>query len=57
MPYTGIQVVVSPAFPTIGNQVGQIIAAALVGDLSVDQALHEAQAATLRVERRSGMIH
>ena len=57
VPYTGIQVVVVPAFPTIGNQVGQIMAAALVGNISVDQALHQAQAATLRVERRTGMTH
>ena len=57
VPYTGIQVVVAPAYPTIGNQVGQIMAAALVGDISVDQALEEAQAATLRVERRTGMTH
>ncbi len=57
VPYTGIQLVVAPAYPTIGNQVGQIMAAALVGDISVDQALHEAQTATQRVERRTGMTH
>ncbi len=55
VPYTGIQCVVIPAFPTIGNQVGQIIAAALVGSLSVDQALDQAQAATERVEQRTGI--
>jgi len=33
------------------------MAAALVGDISVDQALHQAQAATERVERRTGMTH
>ncbi len=55
VPYTGIQVVVIPAFPTIGNQVGQLIAAALVGDMSVDEALRKAQAAVERVEERTGI--
>ncbi len=56
VPYTGIQCVVTPSFPTIGNQVGQLIAAALVGSMSVDQALQEAQKATERVERRTGVL-
>ncbi len=55
VPYTGIQCVVIPSFPTIGNQVGQLIAAALVGSLSVDEALHRAQAATERVQNRTGI--
>ncbi len=55
VPYTGIQCVVIPSFPTIGNQVGQLIAAALVGDLSVDEALRRAQAATERVQERVGV--
>ena len=55
VPYTGIQVVVLPAFPTIGNQVGQLIAAALVGDVTVDKALHKAQATTERVIKRMGV--
>ena len=55
VPYTGIQCVVIPSFPTIGNQVGQLIAAALVGDLSVDEALRRAQAATERVQERTGV--
>ncbi len=54
VPYTGVQLVVTPSFPTIGNQVGQLFAAALVGDLSVDEALRRAQQATERVERRMG---
>jgi sorbitol/mannitol transport system substrate-binding protein len=54
VPYTGIQCIVIPAFPTIGDQVGQWIASALVGDISVDKALKDAQAATLRVQRRTG---
>ena len=56
VPYTGVQFVVTPSFPTIGNQVGQLFAAALVGNLSVDEALTRAQAATERVARRMGMI-
>ncbi len=55
VPYTGIQCIVIPAFPTIGNQVGQLISAALVGALSVDNALHKAQAATTRVIDRMGV--
>ena len=54
VPYTGIQCIVIPSFPTIGNQVGQLIAAALVGSMSVDEALRKAQAATVRVEDRTG---
>ena len=54
VPYTGIQCIVIPSFPTIGNQVGQLIAAALVGSMSVDEALRKAQAATVRVENRTG---
>ena len=54
VPYTGIQLVVIPAFPTIGNQVGQLFGAALVGDIPVDEALHKAQLATERVMKRMG---
>jgi sorbitol/mannitol transport system substrate-binding protein len=57
VPYTGIQCIVIPSFPTIGNQVGQLIAAALVGSMSVDEALRKAQLATARVERRTGLLH
>ena len=54
VPYTGIQCIVIPAFPTIGNQVGQLLAAALVGNATVDASLHAAQAATERIEQRNG---
>ncbi len=54
VPYIGIQCIVIPAFPTIGNQVGQLISAALVGNISVDDSLHKAQAATTRVMNRMG---
>ena len=56
VPYIGIQCIVIPSFPTIGDQVGQLIAAALVGNISVDEALKDAQAATVRVEKRTGLI-
>ena len=56
VPYTGIQCIVIPAFPTIGNQVGQLLAAALVGSTTVDKALQSAQAATERIEQRNGLI-
>ena len=54
VPYTGLQLVVIPSFPAIGNQVGQLLAAALVGQLTVDEALTRAQAATVRVTQRMG---
>ena len=54
VPYTGIQCVVIPSFPTIGNQVGQLMAAALVGSITVDDALRGAQLATERVLTRMG---
>ncbi len=54
VPYTGVQLVTIPSFPAIGNQVGQLIAAALVGDLSVDEALRQAQAVTARIQARNG---
>ena len=52
VPYTGIQCPVIPTFPTIGNQVGQLIASALVGTRSVDDALKAAQAAVERIQQR-----
>ena len=54
VPYTGIQCPVLPTFPTIGNQVGQLIASALVGTRSVDDALQAAQAAVERIQQRHG---
>ncbi len=52
VPYTGIQCPVIATFPTIGNQVGQLIASALVGTISVDDALKKAQAAVERIQER-----
>jgi sorbitol/mannitol transport system substrate-binding protein len=56
VPYTGVQYVAIPEFQGIGTQVGQTIAAALTGQMSVDQALETAQAATLRTMKQSGYI-
>lgn len=54
VPYTGVQFVAIPEFQGIGTQVGQTVAAALAGQLSVDQALQAAQSATERAMRQAG---
>ena len=56
VPYTGIQYVGIAPFPTIAAQIGQSIAAILVGSTSVDQALRSDQVAAERVMRRAGYI-
>ncbi|MCB1825330.1 MAG: sugar ABC transporter substrate-binding protein [Candidatus Competibacteraceae bacterium] len=53
-PYTGIQYVGIPEFQAIGTQVGQTIAAALAGQMSVDQALKGAQSSVSRTMRQAG---
>ena len=45
-PYTGIQFVEIPQFPTIGDEVGREIGLAVRGRIGVEQALQAAQAAT-----------
>jgi sorbitol/mannitol transport system substrate-binding protein len=54
VPYVGIQYVAIPEFQGIGTQVGQSIAAALSGQMSVDEALEAAQAATERTMQQAG---
>jgi sorbitol/mannitol transport system substrate-binding protein len=54
VPYTGVQFVAIPEFQSIGTQVGQLVASALVGKSTVDQALDAAQAATDRTMKRAG---
>jgi sorbitol/mannitol transport system substrate-binding protein len=54
VPYTGIQYVAIPEFQGIGSQVGQSIAAALSGQMKVEQALDTAQRTTERTMRQSG---
>jgi sorbitol/mannitol transport system substrate-binding protein len=56
VPYTGIQYVAIPEFQSIGAQVGQLLAAALVGNTTVDQALQAAQLAVERTMRRAGYL-
>ena len=53
-PYVGVQFVGIPEFQAIGTQVGQMIAAALTGDMSVEQALSSAQRSTERTMQRAG---
>ena len=53
VPYIGVQFVGIPEFQSIGTQVGQTIAAALSGQMSVDQALQSAQAAVSRAMRQA----
>jgi polyol transport system substrate-binding protein len=56
VPYTGVQYVAIPEFQSLGTQVGQSIAAALVGKVSVDQALTTAQSTAERTMRRAGYM-
>jgi sorbitol/mannitol transport system substrate-binding protein len=54
VPYVGIQYVAIPEFQGIGTTVGQQIAAALAGQVSVDEALETAQASAERTMRQAG---
>jgi sorbitol/mannitol transport system substrate-binding protein len=51
-----VQFVAIPEFQGIGTQVGQSLAAALSGQMSVDQALETAQRATERTMKQAGYI-
>ena len=53
-PYRGAQFAAIPEFQGIGTQVGQMIAATLTGQTSVDTALKNAQKATERMMHQSG---
>ncbi|TDR56297.1 sorbitol-binding protein /mannitol-binding protein [Halomonas ventosae] len=55
-PYVGVQFVGIPEFQSIGTQVGQMVAAALTGDMTVEQALQNAQRATERTMQRAGYL-
>ncbi len=54
VPYHGPQFVSIPEFPAIGNQVGEILGRYLRGDLSLNQALEDAQNQTRLIMKRSG---
>jgi sorbitol/mannitol transport system substrate-binding protein len=56
VPYKGVQFVAIPEFQAIGTQVGQTVAAALTQQVSVDQALQQAQSTTEETMKRSGYI-
>ncbi|MFC3282680.1 ABC transporter substrate-binding protein [Litchfieldella rifensis] len=55
-PYKGVQFVGIPEFQSIGTQVGQMVASALAGDNTVEQALQSAQMATERTMKRAGYL-
>jgi sorbitol/mannitol transport system substrate-binding protein len=54
VPYTGVQFVGIPEFQAVGTQVGQFVAGALAGQMTVEDALSQAQAATDRIMREAG---
>lgn len=56
VPYSGVQYVAIPEFQAIGTQVGQDIAGALTGSMSVNKALKTAQETTSRTMRRAGYV-
>lgn len=53
-PYAGVQFVAIPEFPSIGIAVGEQIAAAVSGKVSVEQALRASQQAADRAMRDAG---
>ena len=53
-PYTGVQFAAIPEFQAIGTAVGQQMTAALAGDISVEEALANAQTAADREMRKAG---
>ena len=56
VPYKGSQFVAIPEFQRIGNAVGQIFAAAVVGQMGTAEALAAADDLTLREMKRAGYI-
>ncbi|HZT19914.1 MAG TPA: sugar ABC transporter substrate-binding protein, partial [Dongiaceae bacterium] len=55
-PYVGVQFAAIPEFQGIATSVGQLFAAALSGESSVDDALAAAQALTTREMTKAGYI-
>jgi len=53
-PYVGVQFAAIPEFQAIGTVVGQQMTAALAGDISVEEALANSQAAADREMRKAG---
>ena len=56
VPYVGVQFVAIPEFQGLGTTVGQLFSAALAGQMTVDDALAQAQTAAVREMTRSGYI-
>jgi sorbitol/mannitol transport system substrate-binding protein len=54
VPYTGVQFVTIPQFQAIGTRVGQLMAAMLSGESSVDEALQQGQTFTDRIMQQTG---
>lgn len=54
VPYVGIQYVTIPEFQAIGTSVGKMFAAALTGQMSVEQAMSSAQSTAAREMKRAG---
>ncbi len=53
-PYVGVQFAAIPEFQAIGTAVGQQMTAALAGDISVEEALENAQTAADREMKKAG---
>ena len=56
VPYVGVQFVAIPEFQGLGTTVGQLFSAALAGQMSVDDALAQAQQVATREMTRAGYI-
>lgn len=56
VPYVGVQFVAIPEFAGLATTVGQLFSAALAGQMSVDDALSQAQDAANREMRRGGYL-
>ncbi|OZG73301.1 sugar ABC transporter substrate-binding protein [Hahella sp. CCB-MM4] len=52
-PYVGVQFAAIPEFQSIATQVGKFVSGALTGQMSIDQALKNAQAVTEREMKRA----
>ncbi|OLP52554.1 sugar ABC transporter substrate-binding protein [Rhizobium rhizosphaerae] len=56
VPYVGVQFVAIPEFQGLGTTVGQLFSAALAGQMSVDDALAQAQTVSNREMQRGGYL-
>jgi ABC-type glycerol-3-phosphate transport system substrate-binding protein len=56
VPYTGIQYVAIPEFQALGTGVGQLVAAALTGQASIDDTLKRAQAQVTSAMQQAGYL-